>query len=179
MFPSYPMTYMNPLLTLRPATCGDVALVLTFIQELADYEKLTHAVVATEALLQETLFGPGSTVEVILAFYEDEPAGFAVFFPNFSTFLGRPGLYLEDLFVRPHLRGKQIGRALLTHLAQLAQARGYGRMEWSALDWNAPAIAFYLHLGAVPLAEWKGFRLTGEALSRLADAGPATSGVGE
>jgi GNAT superfamily N-acetyltransferase len=157
-----------PLLSLRPATLEDVPLVLTFIRELAEYEQLAQAVSATEALLRETIFGAEATVEVVLAFYEEQPAGFAVFFPNFSTFLGRPGLYLEDLYIRPQLRGFGIGRALLTHLAQLAQARGYGRMEWAALDWNTPAIDFYQHLGAVALADWTGFRLTGEALAQLA-----------
>ncbi|WP_218081166.1 GNAT family N-acetyltransferase [Anthocerotibacter panamensis] len=158
------------MLTLRPAAPHDIPLILAFIRELATYERLAHEVKATEELLQESLFAAPSTVEVILAFYGEEPAGFAVVFPNFSTFLGRPGLYLEDLYVRPHLRGCGIGRALLTHLARLTQERGYGRLEWAALNWNEPALAFYRHLGATPLDDWIGFRLTGEALAQLAQA---------
>jgi GNAT superfamily N-acetyltransferase len=146
----------------------DVPLILSFIRKLAEYERLAHAVVASEEGLTEALFGPRPAAEVILTEWEGEPAGFALFFTTFSTFVGRPGLYLEDLFVEPWLRGKGIGKALLLRLAQLAVERGYGRVEWSVLDWNEPAIGFYRSLGAVPMDEWTVYRLSGEALERLA-----------
>lgn len=155
-------------LRIRPATAADVPVILTFIQELAEYEKLRHEAVATEAQIRETLFGPRPYAEVILAEVGGEPVGFALFFHNYSTFLGRPGLYLEDLYVRPEARGRGVGRRLLTHLAAIAIERGCGRMEWSVLDWNEPAIGFYRSLGARPMDEWTVFRVTGEALERLA-----------
>ena len=137
------------------------------IRGLADYEKLSHAVTATEDQLRQTLFGPRPAAEVLLAFRDNECAGFALFFPNYSTFLAKPGIYLEDLFVKPHARGKGLGLALLTELARLAVERGCGRVEWSVLDWNEPSIGFYKKLGAVPMDEWTIFRLTGDALLKL------------
>jgi GNAT superfamily N-acetyltransferase len=158
---------MNPL-RIRPAAENDVALVLSFIRKLADYERLAHECVATEADLRKWLFSPRPMAEVILAEWAGEPVGFALFFHNFSTFLGRPGIYLEDLFVDPEHRGKGIGKALLSQLARIATERGCGRLEWAVLDWNQPSIDFYKSLGAVPKDEWTIFRLTGEALDRLA-----------
>lgn len=143
-------------------------LILAFIRELAEYEKLRHEAVVTEAQLRETLFGPRPYAEVVLAEVEGEALGFALYFHNYSTFLGRPGLYLEDLYVRPEARGMGIGRRLLVHLARVARERGCGRMEWSVLDWNEPAIGFYRALDARPMDEWTVFRLTGEALAALA-----------
>lgn len=157
-------------LEIRSATVADVPLILQFIRSLAEYERLAHEVVATEDGLREQLFGAQPGAEVVLAYRGARPVGFALFFHNFSTFLGRRGLYLEDLFVIPEERGQGVGRALLVHLARLAQARGCGRFEWSVLNWNAPAIAFYRSLGAVPLTEWSVFRLTGSALDQLAQA---------
>lgn len=151
-----------------PAAEPDLPLILGFIRKLADYEKLSHQVVATEELLRETLFGARRVAEVVFAYLGDEPAGFALFFHNFSTFLGRPGIYLEDLFVERAHRGKGVGKALLTHLARLAVERGCGRFEWAVLDWNQPAIDFYKSLGALPLEDWKLFRLSGDALRRVA-----------
>ncbi len=155
-------------LRIRPAVEADVGLVLTFIRRLAEYERLAHEVVATEEGLRRWLFGPRAYAEVVIAEWDGAPAGFALFFHNFSTFLGRPGLYLEDLFVDPAHRGAGIGRALLAHLARLAVERECGRLEWWVLDWNEPAIRFYRSLGAVPMDEWTVFRVTGEALTRLA-----------
>ena len=163
----------TPQLRLRPAERGDEALILSFIRELAAYEKLSHEVVATEEELAMSLFGPRPMAEAVLGFWEGEAAGFSLFFYNFSTFLGRPGLYLEDLYVKPGMRGRGIGRALLTNLAQLAVARNCGRVEWSVLDWNEPSIEFYRNLGAKPMDEWTVFRLTGERLAGLA-SGVAT-----
>ena len=154
-------------LTIRSATEGDTALVLSFIRSLAKYEKLEDRVIATEVDLRRWLFGPSPVAEVLLAFEGDEAAGFALFFPNFSTFLGRPGIYLEDLFVREASRGHGIGRQLLARLARLATERGWGRVEWAVLDWNAPAIGFYESLGATVMPDWRVCRLTGEALERL------------
>jgi len=145
-----------------------LAIILSLIRELAEYERAPDAVVATEAGLREVLFGAKPSAEVLLALEEGEPVGFAVFFHNFSTWLGRPGLYLEDLFVRPEKRGKGYGRALLERLAQIARERGCGRMEWAVLDWNDPAIQFYRKLGAQPMDEWTVFRLTGEGIAKLA-----------
>jgi len=136
---------------------------------LADYERLPHEVVASESRLRDTLFGARPAAEVLLAHRGAEPAGFALFFHNYSTFLARPGIYLEDLFVRPEHRGLGVGRTLLAELARLAAARDCGRLEWSVLDWNAPAIGFYRKLGAVAMDQWTVFRLTGTALTRLAD----------
>ena len=154
-------------ITLRAARASDVPVILRFIQGLADYEKLSHACVATEAELTATLFGERPYAEVLLAFWNEEPAGFALFFHNYSTFLAKPGIYLEDLFVDPAFRGKGLGKALLIALARLAVERGCGRLEWSVLDWNEPAIQFYKSLGAVAMDEWTGYRVTGEALTAL------------
>jgi GNAT superfamily N-acetyltransferase len=156
----------TPAVTIRAATAADVGTVLGFIRDLAAYEKLAEHVVATEDDLRRWLFGPDAVAEVLLAVDDDVPVGFALFFRNFSTFLGRPGLYLEDLFVRESARGRGIGKALLTHLASLAASRGYGRVEWAVLDWNTPAIDFYRSLGATMLDDWRICRLTGEALTR-------------
>ena len=155
-------------LRIIPAEATHVPLVLQFVQELAEYEKLTDSVVATEELLHESLFGANPKVEAVLANWADEPAGFALFFHNFSTCLGRPGLYLEDLFVRPAYRGKGIGQALMRHLAKLAVERKCGRFEWWVLDWNEKAIRFYESLGAEAMSDWTVFRVTGDALTRLA-----------
>lgn len=153
---------------IRPATIEDTAVVLAFILELAEYERLLHETVATEALVRETLFGARPAAEVLLVEVAGAPVAFALFFQNYSTFLARPGLYLEDLFVRPSHRGLGIGVALMRYLAKLAVERGYGRFEWSVLDWNEPALAFYRRLGAVPMSEWTMQRVTGEALLALA-----------
>lgn len=150
------------------ATLEDVGTILGFIKELADYEKLTHAVVATEELLRNTLFGERRVAEVLIGSCAEQPVGFALFFHNFSTFLGRPGIYLEDLYVKPEFRGKGLGRLLLQRIAALAKERECGRVEWSVLNWNAPSIQFYQSLGAKPLDEWTMFRLTGAALDALA-----------
>jgi GNAT superfamily N-acetyltransferase len=141
---------------------------LDLIYALAEYEKLAHAVTATQERLRETLFGIKPAAEVLLAHWDQECAGFAVFFPTYSTFLAQPGLYLEDLYVKPHLRGNGIGAALLKHLARIAMDRGCGRLEWEVLDWNQPSIEFYEKLGAVQVQEWTKYRLTGEALKTLA-----------
>jgi GNAT superfamily N-acetyltransferase len=154
--------------TLRPAAPSDVARILGFIRELAVYEKLEHQVVATESGLAEQLFGPRPAAEVVLAEIDGAPVGFALFFHNFSTFLGRPGLFLEDLYVQPHARGAGVGRALLRHLAGLAVERGCGRMDWNVLDWNESAIGFYKKLGAEVLPDWRTCRVTGDALRALA-----------
>jgi GNAT superfamily N-acetyltransferase len=152
---------------IEPATARDVPLILKFITDLAAYEKLSHAVVATETALRESLFEKRAA-EVIIGYAGDEPAGFALFFQTFSTFVGAPGLYLEDLFVAPEWRRHGLGRALLAQLARIAVERGYGRVEWSVLDWNAPAIEFYKTLGARPMDEWTVFRLSGESIRELA-----------
>lgn len=153
---------------IRAATPGDVPLILTFIRELATYEKLAHEVVATEEHFQKALFGERPVVEALIASVDDEPIGYALFFASFSTFLGKPGLYLEDLYVRPAARGVGAGRKLLEHLARITLDRGWGRFEWSVLDWNEPSIAFYKKMGAKPMDEWTVFRLAGEKLTSLA-----------
>ena len=153
---------------LEPATERDVPLVLGFIKELAAYEQLTDDVVATEADLHACLFGPARVAHAVIAYVQDEPAGFAVYFFTFSTFLARPGLYLEDLFVKPMWRRHGIGRALLAHLARVAVERGCGRMEWSVLDWNELALGVYRAIGARPMHEWTVQRLTGAPLEELA-----------
>ncbi|HWL14253.1 MAG TPA: GNAT family N-acetyltransferase [Opitutus sp.] len=156
---------------IRPAAPTDVPLILEFIRGLADYEQLSHEVEATEEKLRGTLFGERPAAECVLAFADDAartPAGFAIFFTNYSTFLAKPGLYLEDLFVKPEFRGRGFGKTLLLHLAKLANQRGCGRMEWSVLDWNEPAIAFYESLGAERKRAWQICRLTGDALARYA-----------
>ena len=155
-------------LTIRSATRDDVPTILTFIRGLAEYEKLLSDVEATEERLGTTLFPVQGrpAAECMLAFLDEAPAGFAIFFSNYSTFLAKPGLYLEDLFVTPERRGRGIGKALLLHLAKLANARGCGRMEWSVLDWNQPAIEFYESIGARRMREWQICRLTGAALEQ-------------
>jgi GNAT superfamily N-acetyltransferase len=153
-----------------PATESDVPIILEMIRELAAYEKLLHICVATEDQLRGTLFGARPAAEVLLAQLAGETVGFALFFPNYSTFLAQPGIFLEDLYVKPHTRGKGAGIALLKELARIAVARGCGRVEWLVLDWNAPSIEFYKKLGATAMDEWTTFRLTGEALVRLASA---------
>jgi len=152
-----------------PAGEHDIPLIHSFIRELAEYERLLHEVVATEEELRRTLFGPRPAAEIVIAYDAAQPAGFALFFQTYSTFLGKPGLYLEDLFVRPSARGKGIGRKLLIHLARLAIERKYGRLEWRVLDWNETAIRFYRSIGATPLDDWTVFRMTGDALHALAD----------
>ena len=149
------------------ATEADVPEILEMIRGLAEYEKLSHACVATIEDLRRTLFGERPAAEVLLAYDRDACAGFALFFTNYSTFLAKPGIYLEDLFVKPEARGKGFGLALLKRLAQLAVDRDCGRVEWSVLDWNEPAIGFYKQLGAQPMDEWTMFRLTGDALAKL------------
>lgn len=156
--------------TLRTATPEDVGLILGFIRDLAAYEKLLDQVVTDDAALTAALFGERPQAEVLIAEHDGAAAGFALYFHNFSTFRGRRGLYLEDLFVRPEHRGAGIGKALLAHLAKLAIERGCARFEWAVLDWNAPAIGFYQSLGARVLDDWRVCRLDGEALARLADA---------
>ncbi len=163
---------MRNAFQIRTTTEADIPVILGLIRDLATYERAPDAVVATEAGLREVLFGAKPSAEVLLALEENEPVGFAVFFHNFSTWLGRPGLYLEDLFVRPEKRGKGYGRALLERLAQIAKERGCGRMEWAVLDWNDPAIQFYKKLGAAPMDEWTVFRLTAEGIAKLASAEP-------
>ncbi|HEX5207960.1 MAG TPA: GNAT family N-acetyltransferase [Steroidobacteraceae bacterium] len=165
------MSYMKETISIRPATLGDVPLVLEFIRELARYEHLEHEVTATEADLGEALFGERRYAEVVFACSDGKALGFALFFHNFSTFKGRPGIYLEDLFVRPEARGRGIGRKLLAHLARTALERRCSRLEWAVLDWNEPSIGFYRGLGAVPMDEWSIFRLTGAPLALLAGSG--------
>jgi len=155
-------------LTIRPADVADVPTIRELIEGLADYERLRHECHATDVQLRETLFGERPVAEVLIAEWEGVSAGFALFFHNYSTFLARPGLYLEDLFVRPEHRGRGIGKALLTTLASLAVARGCGRLEWSVLDWNVDAIRFYERLGARPQSDWTVYRVTGDALVDLA-----------
>lgn len=150
------------------ATEENVALILSFIRDLAEYERLSEKVSATEDVLREQLFGARPSAEAIIGYDKDEPVSFAVFFHNFSTFVGRRGLYLEDLFVKPESRGKGIGRAMLAYLAKLAQERQCGRLEWAVLNWNEPAIKFYRNLGATPMDDWTTFRLSGDELERLA-----------
>ena len=158
-------------LEIRAATEDDVPLILSLIEDLAEYERLSHEVVATEETLRDSLFGEQRVVETLLAYLGDDLAGFAPFFHNFSTFLGRSGIYLEDLYVRPEFRGAGVGRALLVHLARLARERGCGRLEWSVLDWNESAIGFSEGIGAAPVSGWTIYRVTGEALEELADEG--------
>lgn len=157
-------------LKIRPARRRDCPVILEFIVALAEYECLRHEVTATVTDLERTLFSPRPSAEVVIAEWDGNPAGFALFFSNYSTFLARPGLYLEDLFVRPECRGRGIGLALLRHLARLALVRGCGRLDWSVLGWNAPAIAFYRRIGARPLDEWTQFRVDGDRLQALAAA---------
>jgi GNAT superfamily N-acetyltransferase len=155
-------------ITLRAATAADVPTILRCIQALAEYERLADACIATEELLRESLFGERPAAEVVLAFDGETVAGFALWFRSYSTFLARPGIYLEDLFVFPEYRRRGLGRRLLVHLARTAVDRGYGRVEWAVLDWNVDALRFYKSLGAVPIDEWTICRLTGDALPALA-----------
>jgi GNAT superfamily N-acetyltransferase len=157
----------------RPAIEDDLPLILSFIRELAEYERLTHEVFASEADLRTHLFGPGRIAYAEIAHVGKEPVGFALYFFSFSTFVGRPGLYLEDLYVRPAWRGRGIGRMLLARLAAIAVERGCGRMEWSVLDWNEPALRVYRAIGARPMDDWTVQRLTGDALKALAADAPA------
>jgi GNAT superfamily N-acetyltransferase len=155
---------------IRPARVEDVPVILELIRDLATYERAPDQVAATEEQLSDVLFGERPSAEVLLAFEGKSPIGFAVFFYNFSTWLGRPGLYLEDLFVKPEKRGKGYGRALLVDLAKIARDRDCGRMEWAVLDWNEPAIKFYRALGAKSMEEWTVFRLTRDGIARLAES---------
>lgn len=156
---------------IRPATVDDTPTICELIRALAEYERLSHAVVLDEDRLRGYLFGPRPFAEVLLAEEDDQVVGFALFFHNFSTFLGRPGIYLEDIFVRSEYRGRGHGKALLAAIARLAVERGCGRIEWSVLNWNEPSIAFYRSLGAVPLDDWTTYRLTGDSLTALAAIG--------
>lgn len=167
------MTAPSPAIAIRPAVREDTGRILAFIRELAEYERLAHEAVADEAGLARQLFGDTPRAEVLIAEVDGEAAGFALFFHNFSTFLGKPGLYLEDLFVRPQYRGLGLGKRLMVRLAKIALDRGCGRFEWSVLDWNTPAIDFYRSLGAAGMSEWTVQRVTGDALGALAaqDAG--------
>lgn len=163
------MTAIEENIEIRQAELEDVPEILALIKELADYEHLSNEVVATEDLLEETLFGENANAEVLIAYNVNQILGFALYFRTFSTFLGRPGIYLEDLYVREFARGNGIGEALLRCTAQRAMEIGGGRLEWSVLDWNEPAIGFYKKMGAVPLNEWTMFRVTGEKLQELAE----------
>jgi len=164
----------TPRLTIRPATRDDVPLILSLIRELAEYEKAPQDAKATPVDIEQNLFGGGfgrgPVAECLIGLIDDGPQGFALFFSNFSTWVGRPGIYLEDLFVRPAARGSGLGKALLREIARIAVARSCGRVEWSVLDWNTPAIGFYKSLGAVPMDEWTVYRLTGDAIKRLAQS---------
>lgn len=162
-----------PGFSIREAKAEDVPQILAFIKELAEYEKLSHEVVATEEALRHHLFGNNPRAEVLFGEYNGSPAGFALFFNNFSTFVGKPGLYLEDLYVKPEYRGKGFGKALLTCLAQIAVERDYGRMEWAVLDWNEPSIQFYESMGARLMKEWIINRLCGESLKKAAISFPS------
>lgn len=164
------MTDKIPEFSIRPARLRDVPIILQLIRDLATYERAPNDVTATEEQLIDVLFGKKPAAEVLLAFEGVEPVGLAVFFHNFSTWLGRAGLYLEDLFVKPEHRGKGYGRALLVDLAKIARERGCGRMEWAVLDWNEPAIEFYKKLGAKPMDEWTVFRLTRDGIAKLAES---------
>ncbi|HEU4521918.1 MAG TPA: GNAT family N-acetyltransferase [Thermoanaerobaculia bacterium] len=156
------------MFTIREAAPPDVPLILAFIKALAEYERMADQVVATEERVRSTLFGPRRYAEVLIGDEDGQPVAFALFFHNYSTFLGQPGLYLEDLFVKPEARGRGYGKLLLARLARIARERNCGRLEWWVLDWNQPAIDFYRRLGAEPMDEWTVFRVTGDALERLA-----------
>jgi GNAT superfamily N-acetyltransferase len=157
-----------PDLEIHPATEADVPLIFGLIQALAEYERLAHEVVATEAMVRDSLFGPNPHAHAVIARRGGDAVGLAIWFLTYSTFLSKPGIYLEDLFVLPEARGKGVGRALLRHLARIALDGGFGRIEWSVLDWNEPAIRFYRGIGAKPMDEWTVFRMTGEAIRELA-----------
>jgi GNAT superfamily N-acetyltransferase len=159
---------MKTKFTIKNATVEDVPLILDFIKQLADYEKLLHEVTATEEDLKKSLFGPKAHAEVIIGYLNHKPVSFALFFHNYSTFLGKSGVYLEDLFVKPEARSLGIGQQMLVYLAKLAKSRHCGRLEWWVLDWNKTAIDFYLKIGAQPMDEWTVYRVTGKALDKLA-----------
>jgi GNAT superfamily N-acetyltransferase len=159
---------MIDIFEIKPATIDDAPLILSFIKELAEYEKLLHEVVATADILKETLFGNQAHAEVVIGYLGGVPVSFALYFHNFSTFLGRPGIYLEDLFVKPEARGKGIGQKMLAYLAHLAKSRKCGRLEWWVLDWNETAIGFYKRIGAKAMDEWTVYRVTDQALDDLA-----------
>ena len=159
-----------PAIKIRPASAEDAPLILRFITDLAIYEKAEEAVIATESDIRDSLFGKDSTTSALICELDDQPVGFAVYFFNYSTWLGKHGLYLEDLYVSPESRGTGAGKAILKHLAQLAVSRNCGRFEWSVLDWNEPAIGFYKSIGAQPHDEWVAYRLTGKALVELAES---------
>ena len=169
------MPQVPPDFKISAATVHHVPVILNFIRKLAEYEKLSHEVVVDEDALRKFLFGPRPAAEAVLAFDGSQPVGFAVFFTSYSTFAGRPGLFLEDLFVEPEYRGQGIGKALLIHLARIVVEREYSRLEWSVLDWNQPSIDFYRSLGAEALQEWTQYRLCGEALQALASKSPASA----
>jgi len=154
-------------LSIRPARPGEASLVFQFVRELAEYEKLEHEVQATEAMIDAALFGEQPRVFCDIAEWDGEPVGFAVWFLNFSTFSGRPGIYLEDIFVRPAFRGRGVGKALMVHLARKCVENGWARLQWSVLDWNTPSIEFYKSLGGVMMGEWTGVRVSGDALAKL------------
>jgi GNAT superfamily N-acetyltransferase len=162
-----PLQEKSSNVEIRPAAEADVPLVLGFIKKLAAYEKLSSEVVATEELLRETLFGVRRTAEAAIAYLAKRPVGFVLFFHNYSTFLGRPGIYIEDLFVEEDFRGRGCGRALFLYAARIAKERRCGRLEWAVLDWNEPAIGFDKKMGAVPMGDWTVFRLTGESLEKI------------
>lgn len=157
----------SPGFQIKSATQADVPIIFSFVKKLARYERLSHEVVATEELLRENLFGKRRTAEVAIGYLDAKPVGFVLFFYNYSTFLGKPGLYIEDLFVDEEYRGRGYGRALLLHVARLAKERNCGRLEWSVLDWNQSAIDFYKKLGALPMSDWTVFRITGKSLDEL------------
>jgi len=159
---------MNETLKIKKATVKDVPLILSLIRELAIYEKLLHEVIATEKDIKKCLFGVKKYAEVLVAFYDNKPAGMALFFHNYSTFVGKPGIYLEDLYVKPELRGKGIGKSLLIELIKIAHKRNCGRVEWAVLDWNQPAMDFYKKLGAEMMDSWRIFRLTSDKISKIA-----------
>ncbi|MBH1990112.1 MAG: GNAT family N-acetyltransferase [Alphaproteobacteria bacterium] len=159
---------MSDIFEIKQATVKDTPVILSFIKELAEYEKLLHEVVATESILEQTLFGDNSTTEVVIGYLNQQPISFALYFHNFSTFLGRPGIYLEDLFVKPEARGKGIGQKMLSYLAHIAKERKCGRLEWWVLDWNETAIGFYKRIGAKAMDEWTVYRVTDQALDDLA-----------
>ena len=163
-------------LAIRPARAGEAGLVFQFVRELAEYEKLTHEVEATEAMIDAALFGPQARVSCDFAEWNGEPVGFAFWFLNFSTFSGRPGIYLEDIFVRPAFRGRGIGKGLMAHLARKCVENGWARLQWSVLDWNTPSIEFYKSLGGEMLDAWTGVRVSGDALTRLARSAAKASG---
>ncbi len=164
------MSTSVPGFEIRPATEADAPVILSFVKQLAEYEKLAGEVAATESSIRDTLFGNRRVAEVAIGYFEAKPAGFVLFFHNYSTFLGRPGLYIEDLFVEEAYRRRGFGRALLLYVARLAEERRCGRLEWSVLDWNEPAIQFYKKLGALPMSDWTVYRVTGESLRRLANS---------